>query len=105
ETLYHRVRKIDRIHGIITTVAGTGQEGFSGEGKAAAFAMLDMPIAATVDSAGNLYIADFGDNRIRRVDAGTGIITTIAGNGNSGVSGDGGPAISGTLNSPAGIFA
>ncbi len=83
----NRVRKVDP-SGIITTVAGTGsansigQGGFSGEGGPATSAMLNLPSAVAVDAAGNLYIADSSNYRIRRVDKSTGAIKTVAGNGN-----------------------
>ena len=92
------VRKIDT-NGIITTVAGTGVNGFAGDGGAATSAQLGCPSGAAVDAAGNIYIADFGNNRIRKVDP-NGIITTIAGNGQGGFSGDDGPAVSAELNIP-----
>ncbi len=92
------VRKID-VNGIITTVAGTGVNGFSGDGGPATAAQLDCPSGAAVDAAGNLFIADFGNNSIRRV-AVNGTITTFAGNGTPGFSGDGGPATAAQLNIP-----
>jgi sugar lactone lactonase YvrE len=88
----HRIRRIDANTGIITTVAGTGQPGFSGEGGLASSAMLSSPFGIAVDPVGNLIIADTGNYRIRKVDAKTGIITTVAGTGTSGFSGDNGPA-------------
>ena len=75
-----RVRRIDRL-GVITTYAGTGEKGFSGDGKVATRAKLNNPSGLAVDESGNLYIADFVSNRIRRVDAQTHVITTVAGNG------------------------
>jgi trimeric autotransporter adhesin len=83
--------------GIISTVAGT-TAGFSGDGGAATSAKLSDPFYVSVDSAGNLYIADRGNDRVRKVDAVTGIITTVAGNGTAGFLGDGGPATSAELN-------
>lgn len=103
ERLYNRVRRIDRVRGIITTVAGTGEEGFSGDGRGAGAARLSYPLTATVDSGGNLFITDTRNNRIRRVDALTGIITTVAGTGARGFAGDGGPARLAVLNWPDGI--
>jgi trimeric autotransporter adhesin len=96
-----RVQKVSAGTGIITTVAGNGVGGYSGDGGPAASAELNGPAGLAVDGAGNLYIAD--NNRVREVSAGTGIITTVAGNGTQGFSGDGGPAISATLNSPIGL--
>ena len=75
----NRVRKIDP-EGIITTVAGTGARGFGGDGGPATAAKLDSPVGLAIDSANNLYIADQGNNRVRRVDA-DGVITTVAGGG------------------------
>jgi len=83
------VRKIAPSSGIITTVAGTGTLGYSGDTAAATSAMLDQPLGITVDASGNLYIADTSNQRIRRVDAATGIITTVAGNGAPSGNGDG----------------
>ena len=96
-----RIRKVDT-SGIITTVAGNGSSGFSGDGGAATNASLDGPYGVAVDSAGDLFIADAGDSRIRKVDA-SGIITTVAGNGSAGFSGDGGAATNASLNGPYGV--
>jgi sugar lactone lactonase YvrE len=89
------VRKVDP-NGIITTVAGTGETGFSGDGGPAISAQLNAPFAVAVDQAGNLYIADLFNYRIRKVDL-KGIITTVAGTGERGFSGDGGPATAARL--------
>jgi prepilin-type N-terminal cleavage/methylation domain-containing protein len=97
-----RIRKVTASTGIITTVAGNGTSGYSGDNGAATSAELWTPYGVAVDSSGNLYIADYGNNRIRKVTASTGIITTIAGNGTAGYSGDGGPATSAKLHSPTG---
>ncbi len=97
----NRVRKVST-SGIISTVAGTGTYGYSGDGYAATVAKLAIPYAVAVDGSGNLYIADTGNNRIRKVDT-AGIITTIAGNGSSGYSGDGGPSTAAALNKPMGV--
>jgi hypothetical protein len=99
----NRIRKVDASTGIISTVAGDGAEGYSGDGGAATNAMLYGPWAVAIDSAGNIYIADLGNSCIRKVTASTGVITTIAGNGIQGYSGDGGGATSATLNGPAGV--
>ncbi|MDA0745380.1 MAG: FG-GAP-like repeat-containing protein [bacterium] len=88
----NRIRRVDAQTGLITTVAGTGSAGFSGDGGPATEAQLSTPQSVAVDANGNLYIADSGNRRIRRVDAATGTITTIAGTGILGFSGDGGPA-------------
>jgi sugar lactone lactonase YvrE len=89
--------------GIISTVAGNGQPGYSGDNGPATSAMLNTPKAVAVDSSGNLYIADYDNCRIRLVEASTGIITTIAGNGTPGYSGDGGAATSAEMSFPAGV--
>ena len=96
-----RIRKVDT-NGIITTVAGNGTEYFNGDGGLATNASLLMPKGVAVDSAGNIYIADNYNHRIRKVDT-NGIITTVAGNGGSGFSGDGGPATNASLYDPSGI--
>ena len=79
DTGNNRIRKID-VAGVITTVAGSGPAGSSGDGGQAKLALLNGPLDIAVDSAGNLYIADEANSRIRKVDV-TGVITTIAGNG------------------------
>ncbi|MFO1476721.1 MAG: immunoglobulin domain-containing protein [Verrucomicrobiota bacterium] len=86
-------------NGIITTVAGTGAADYTGDGGPATSAALSYPDGVAVDGAGNLYIADSGNNVIRRVNAG-GSITTVAGTGAAGYSGDSGPAITATLSYP-----
>ena len=96
----HSVRKINTA-GIISTVAGGSLAGYSGDGGPATAAGLSCSSVA-VDNAGNLYISDIEDQRIRKVDV-SGIITTVAGNGTAGYSGDGGPATDATLNGPGGI--
>ncbi len=96
----NRIRKVDVVTGVITTVAGNGTAGFSGDGAAATSAMLKGPTGVVVDTAGNLYIADQANNRVRKVDVGTGVITTIAGNGTAGFSGDGAVATSAAMYSP-----
>jgi hypothetical protein len=98
----HCIRKISAGSGIITTIAGTGTSGFSGDGGPAALAQLYLPSDVICDSTGNIYIADQNNNRIRKITISTGIITTIAGNG-FGYSGDGGPAIAALFKNPLGI--
>ena len=93
-----RVRRIDRT-GAITTIAGNGVEGFGGDGGSALQASLNQPHGLAVDAEGNLYIADSGNHRLRRVDA-HGVITTVAGNGTPGMGGDGGPASAALLKQP-----
>ena len=87
---------------IIDTIAGNGSSGFGGDGETATAATLgNNPWSASVDAAGNIYIADTGNNRIRKVDA-YGVINTVAGNGDADFSGDGGPATAASLNGPFG---
>ena len=93
------VRRVDAATGIITTFAGTGTEGSSGDGGQATDAEFTYPFYITVDGIGDVFICDIGDNRVRKVDAATGIITTVAGTGVAGFSGDGGPAIDAQFNS------
>jgi Bacterial Ig-like domain (group 3)/MBG domain (YGX type) len=88
--------------GTITTVAGDGQAGYSGDGGPATAAMLSNPNAVAVDAAGDLFIADYGNGVVREVTP-DGTITTFAGNGTFGYSGDGGPAASAELNTPNGL--
>jgi trimeric autotransporter adhesin len=99
----NRIRRVDKITGIITTVVG-GFRGFSGDGGPARNAELNAPWGLAVDAAGNLFIADSGNGRIRRVDALNGIITTVAGRGRGDSSGDGRPAIDAGLFQPWGVF-
>jgi len=96
----NRIRKIDAASGIITAVAGTGAGGFSGDGGQASAAQLLFPNGVASDLNGNIYLADSGNNRIRRVDRNTNVITTVAGNGTYGYGGDGGPATSAALGAP-----
>ena len=95
------VRKVD-IYGIITTIAGNDTPGYSGDNGPATTAMLNTPQGIAVDTAGNIYIADDGDLVVRKVDR-YGIITTIAGTGIAGSTGDGGPAINATFNGVVGL--
>ncbi|OLB40608.1 MAG: hypothetical protein AUH11_01485 [Acidobacteria bacterium 13_2_20CM_57_17] len=97
DTCNNRVRKVDASTGIITTVAGNGSYGSSPEGSPATSASLASPYSIAVDAGGNLFIADFGNYRIRRVDAGSGTITAIAGNGSFGLGTDGVAATSTNL--------
>ncbi|MBW1697204.1 MAG: hypothetical protein JRH18_02790 [Deltaproteobacteria bacterium] len=102
DALNHRIRKVDTT-GMISTVAGNGASGFSGDGGPAANAQLDKPKGVWVDEQGNIYIVDTENHRIRMVDS-SGIINTVAGNGVSGYSGDGGPATEAALQKPLGIY-
>ncbi len=105
DTTSHCVRKVTVSSGIITTLAGTGTLSYSGDNGPATSATLNYPYGITVDTSGNVYIADRYNHRIRKVTVATGIITTIAGNGGTGsFSGDGGAATSANLNLPHGVF-
>ena len=98
-----RIRKVDVATGIVTTVAGNGTTGFSGDGGPATAAQINKTTAICFDSCGNMYFSDENNQRVRRIDANTGIITTIAGNGTAGFSGDGGPASAAEFNHPTGV--
>ncbi len=101
DTGNHRVRRVST-DGIITTVAGTGELGFSGDGGPAVEAQLAFPSAIAIDSEGDLYIADFSNHRIRKLST-NGIITSIAGTGESGYNGDGKPALESQIGEPCGV--
>jgi uncharacterized protein (TIGR03437 family) len=101
DTMNHRIRKVAP-DGLITTVAGTGEPGSAGDGGPATEARLSAPGGIAVNDSGEIYIADTGNHRIRRVGA-NGEIQTIAGLGTAGFEGDGGSASEALLNSPAGL--
>ena len=96
------VRKVTTSSGIMSTFAGNSTQGLGGDGGAATGALLDTPTGVVFDAAGNLYIVDTGNNRIRKVGT-DGNINTFAGSGNVAFSGDGGPAVGAGLNKPQGI--
>jgi hypothetical protein len=111
-----RVREVDGSTGIISTIAGAGGSYHSGDGGPAVLAQLDQPSSVAIDREGNIFIAARGENRIRKIDARTGIITTVAGSGegqNTGVmsivvypggfSGDGGPALATEISTPSAL--
>jgi hypothetical protein len=87
----HSIRKV-ALDGTITTIAGNGTSGFSGDGGPASTAVLDSPSATAIDAAGNIYISDAGNNRVRKVNPVTGEIDTVVGSDLESFSGDGGPA-------------
>lgn len=100
----HRIRKVDKNSGIITTVAGNGTNGYKGDSGLAINSQLSLPNSVSIDTALNLFITDAGNNCIRKVNLISGIITTFAGNGTAGFSGDGGNASLAQLNYPCGVF-
>jgi hypothetical protein len=102
ERLGQRIRKLNLRTNAIVPLAGTGTAGFSGDGGPGTSAQVHNPAHLVVDAGGNVYFADSMNNRIRKIDGRTGIITTVVG-GAQGVSGDGGPATSAQLNNPQGV--
>ncbi len=103
EVSNHRIRRVDLQSGKISTVAGTGQQGYSGDGELAITATMNEPYEIRFDRAGNLYVVERMNHVVRRIDASTGKIRTIAGTGDAGFSGDGGPAVKAELNQPHSI--
>lgn len=97
---WNRIRKVDAATGVITTVAGTGTHGFSADGGLARSAQLAGVRGIAVDQSSNLYLAEYHGHRIRKVEAATGLISTVAGTGRSGFGGIGGAATSALLDSP-----
>jgi streptogramin lyase len=98
----HAIRRIGA-NGIITTVAGTGKAGYSGDGRRADKAELNEPYEVRFDKSGNMYFVEMRNHIVRRIDAKTQVITTVAGTGKAGFSGDGGPARAAMLNQPHSI--
>ena len=101
DTQNHRVRKID-LAGTITTLAGTGEYGYRGDGVSATTAQFRAPTGIAADRAGNVYVSDTQNHRVRKIDP-AGTITTVAGTGHEGYSGDGGPATLAKLGTPRGL--
>jgi len=104
EATNHCVRRIATVTGVITTVAGTGAPGYSGDGGPATRATLNQPYSLQIDANGDLYIVDRLNAAIRKIDAATGHITTVAGTGEPGYSGDGGPGPQAQLREPNDCF-
>ncbi len=102
DTFNYRIRKVTST-GIITTIAGNGSPNYSGDNDQATSVTLNIPYGVGVDSAGNVYIGDTINNRIRKVTISTGIITTFAGTGSGAYNGDNGPATSAAVSSPRAI--
>jgi hypothetical protein len=103
DTVNQVIREVNVATGVITTVAGNGIAGYGGDNGPASAAELTTPTGIALDANGDLFIADVGNNRIREVNLSTHIITTVAGDGTAGFSGDAGPATGAELNSPSGI--
>lgn len=103
ERLNHAIRRVDRRTNIITTIAGTGQAGFSGDGGPANRAMLNQPHSIQFDRRGDLYISDILNHRIRRVDLKSGVISTFAGTGEKAATPDGAKFATAPLNGPRAI--
>ncbi|MGH9939104.1 MAG: hypothetical protein ACREAM_22925, partial [Blastocatellia bacterium] len=101
DTGNNRIRKVAR-DGVITTIAGTGIEGFSGDGGPAVNANLNAPYGIAVDAAGAVYFSDFGNHRVRKINVSAGVIASVIGGG-FGFGGDGGPATAAKLNAPRGV--
>ncbi|MHA4807969.1 T9SS type B sorting domain-containing protein [Flavitalea flava] len=104
-TCGNAIRKVDATTGIITTLAGSTNWGYGGDGGPGTAALMQFPISVCLDGAANVYVAEYGGHRIRKIDAATNIIATVAGNGIKGYGGDGGPAILANLNTPFGVIA
>ena len=104
EARNHTVRRVNQATGVITTVAGTGEEGYSGDGGPAVAATLNQIYALRVDANGDIYVVDRLNAAVRKIEAATGIITTVAGTGEPGYSGDGGPGTRAQLREPNDVF-
>ena len=103
DTFNHRIRRVDARTGNITTCAGSGEAGYSGDGGPATQAHLNEPYGIAVDNAGNVHVADRHNHCVRRIDSASGVITTLAGNGTAGFGGDGGPAQQAGMVEPNGL--
>src|SRR5947209_9288718 len=103
DTFNHRIRRVDARSGGITTVAGNGEPGYSGDGGPAMRASLNEPYGIAIDRGGNIFVADRLNRRVRRIDAANGTITTLVGTGEAAYSGDGGPAARAGLAEPNGL--
>ena len=103
DTKNNRVREVNHATGVITTVAGNGTAGYSGDNGLATAAQLNNPVGVAVDVAGDIFIADSGNNVIREVNHATGVITTFAGTGTAGYAGDNGSATAAKMNEPVAV--
>ncbi len=100
----HRIRKVIASSGVIVTIAGNGNNGYSGDNGPATTVELSFPSGVCLDAAGNVYFSEHGNHRIRKIDVNTSYISTVAGNGMQGYSGDGGLAMNASLNQPNSVF-
>lgn len=100
---HHRLRKVDAATKMVTTIAGTGQPGYGGDGVLATGALLQFPAGLLLNAAGDILFSDTANHRVRKADANTGLVATVAGNGSPGSTGDGGPATQASLQSPDGL--
>lgn len=103
DTWNHRIRRVDPHTAVISTIAGTGRARWSGDGGPAENAALNEPVALTLDGWGRLYVADQSNNRVRRIDLTSGLMTTVVGTGESGYNGDGSPGTETALAGPSGL--
>jgi DNA-binding beta-propeller fold protein YncE len=103
DTFNHCIRRVDAHTNVITTVAGCGEAGYSDDGGPATRARFNEPYGIVVDKAGNIYVADRHNHCVRRVDPASGVVTTFAGNGSAGFSGDDGPASRAAMVEPNGL--
>jgi DNA-binding beta-propeller fold protein YncE len=103
DTFNHCIRRVDARSDVVTTLAGCGERGYSGDGGPAASARFNEPYGIAVDKSGNIYVADRHNHCVRRIDAASGVVTTFAGNGSAGFSGDGGDASRAGMVEPNGI--
>lgn len=103
DTFNHVIRRIDQRTGVMTTIAGTGERGFAGDGGPATQAQMNEPYGVVIDRSGSIYVADRLNRRVRRIDGATGVITTLAGDGSGKYSGDGGPSDRSGLAEPNGL--
>ena len=103
DSAHNRIREVNATTQVISTIAGNGNPAYTGDGSLAVNATLNTPYGVALDGAGNLYIADSGNNAIRKIVLATGVITTVAGNGTAGSSGDNGQATAASLSGPRGV--
>jgi DNA-binding beta-propeller fold protein YncE len=103
DTFNHCIRRVDAGTSVITTLAGCGEPGYSGDGGPATGARFNEPYGIAVDRSGNVYVADRHNHCVRRIEAASGIVTTFAGNGCAGFGGDDGPAARAAMSEPNGL--